>query len=105
MKQAALDLSLSRKKNRKRDLLEQMDNVVLWTALIERIAPYYPEEQAGRSPFSLETMLRTRFMQQGFTLSDPGKEEAFLGTPRYREFAELQEFSRRPDESTLKCRQ
>jgi IS5 family transposase len=46
-------------------------------------------------------MLRTHFMQQWFTLSDPGMEEAFFDTPLYREFAQLEEFARLPDESTI----
>jgi IS5 family transposase len=46
-------------------------------------------------------MLRTHFMQQWFTLSDPAMEEAFFDTPLYREFAQLQEFGRLPDESTI----
>jgi IS5 family transposase len=101
MKQAALDLSLSVKKTRKREFLEQMDKVVPWAALVELIAPYYPEGKKGRPPFSLESMLRTHFMQQWFTLSDPGMEEAFFDIPLYREFAQLEEFARLPDESTI----
>ena len=46
-------------------------------------------------------MLRVHFMQQWFTLSDPGMEEAFLDTPLYREFAQLEEFGNLPDESTI----
>ena len=101
MKQAALNLNLCLKKTRKRELLEQMDQVVPWAALIELIAPYYPEGRTGRPPFALETMLRTHFMQQWFTLSDPGMEEAFFDIPLYREFARLDELSRLPDESTI----
>ena len=101
MKQAALNLNLCLKKTRKRELLEQMDQVVPWAALIELIAPYYPEGRTGRPPFALETMLRIHFMQQWFTLSDPGMEEAFFDIPLYREFARLDEFSRLPDESTI----
>ena len=101
MKQASLDLSLSVKKTRKREFLEQMDKVVPWPALIELIAPYYPEGKKGRPPFSLATMLRTHFLQQWFTLSDPGMEEAFFDVPLYREFAQLPEFSPMPDESTI----
>ena len=101
MKQATLDLTLSVKKTRKREFLEQMNKVVPWGALVELIAPYYPEGKKGRPPFSLETMLRTHFLQQWFTLSDPGMEEAFFDTPLYREFAQLEEFTRLPDESTI----
>nr|WP_295769266.1 IS5 family transposase [Rhodoferax sp.] len=101
MKQTALALNLSVKKTRKRELLEQMEQVVPWAALVECIAPYYPEGKTGRPPFSLQTMLRIHFMQQWFTLSDPAMEEAFFDTPVYREFAGLDEFSRMPDESTI----
>ena len=101
MKQATLNLNLSVKKTRKQVFLAQMAQVVPWAALVELIAPYYPEGRTGRPPFSLLTMLRIHFMQQWFTLSDPAMEEAFFDTPLYREFAQLQEFARLPDESTI----
>ena len=43
MKQSSFDLNLSTKKTRKQELLAQMDRVVPWAALIDVIAPYYPE--------------------------------------------------------------
>jgi transposase, IS5 family len=101
MRQASLGLNLDIKKTRKRQFLEQMDQVVPWAALVELIAPYYPEGRTGRPPFGLQTMLRTHFMQQWFSLSDHAMEEAFFDTPLYREFAQLQELSRLPDESTI----
>lgn len=101
MKQATLNLNLNLKKTRKREFLEQMEQVVPWADLVALIAPYYPEGKNGRPPFALPTMLRTHFMQQWFTLSDPAMEEAFFDTPLYREFAQLQEFERMPDETTI----
>ena len=101
MKQASLKLNLNAKKTRKQVFLEQMEQVVPWAALVELIAPYYPEGKTGRPPFSLQTMLRVHFMQQWFTLSDPAMEEAFFDMPLYREFAQLEEFGRLPDESTI----
>jgi transposase, IS5 family len=101
MKQTSLHLDLKVKKTRKQIFLEQMEKAVPWAALVERIAPYYPEGKAGRPPFSLQTMLRVHFMQQWFTLSESGMEEAFFDTPLYRELAQLQEFGRLPDESTI----
>ena len=67
MKQASLKLNLNVKKTRKQVFLEQMEQVVPWAALVELIAPYYPEGKTGRPPFSLQTMLRVHFMQQWFT--------------------------------------
>ena len=101
MKQASLGLKLIAKQTRKQVFLDQMNQVVPWAALVELIAPYYPEGRTGRLPFALETMLRIHFLQLWFTLSDPAMEEAFFDTPLYREFAQLQELSRLPDESTI----
>ena len=101
MKQTSLDLNLSIKRTRKQEFLTQMERVVPWAALVELIAPYYPEGKNGRPPFALETMLRIHFMQQWFSLSDPAMEEAFFDTPLYREFAQLDAHARLPDESTI----
>ena len=101
MKQSRLDLNLSTKKTRKQELLAQMELVVPWGALVELIAPYYPEGKNGRPPFALQTMLRIHCMQQWFDLSDLGMEEAFFDTPVYREFAQLDANGRLPDESTI----
>ena len=78
-----------------------MEQFVPWSALVELIAPYYPQGKTGRPPFSLHTMLRIHFMQQWFSLSDPAMEEAFFDTPLLREFAQLDAFARLPDESTI----
>ena len=40
MKQASLGLSLSIKRTRKREFLEQMDKVVPWGVLVEIVAPH-----------------------------------------------------------------
>jgi len=87
MKQTSLSLDLDLKKTRKREFLEQMEQVVPWPALVELIAPYYPEGLTGRPPFSLTTMLRIHFMQQWFSLSDTAMEESFFDTPMLRELA------------------
>ena len=84
IKQAILNFGLSLKRTRKQVFLEQMEPVVPWAELIGLIAPYYSEGKTGRPPFSLLTMLRVHFMQQWFTLSDPGMEEAFFDTPPAR---------------------
>ena len=47
MKQATLRLSLNIKKIHKRQFSKQMDQVVPWAALVELIAPYYPEGKTG----------------------------------------------------------
>ena len=46
-------------------------------------------------------MLRTHFLQQWRSLSDPAMEEAFFDVPLYRKFAQLDANGRMPDESTV----
>jgi len=102
MKQTELGLSLSIKRTRKREFLDEMNRVVPWAALVELVTPYAPEGKRGRPPFAVETMLRIHFMQQWFTLSDPAMEEALHDVPLFREFAGLDNWSTRlPDESTV----
>jgi transposase, IS5 family len=102
MKQTDLGLSLSTKRTRKREFLDEMNRVVPWAALVELVSPYAPEGKRGRPPFAVETMLRIHFMQQWFTLSDPAMEEALHDVPLFREFAGLDNWSTRlPDESTI----
>jgi IS5 family transposase len=102
MKQADLGLSLTTKRTRKREFLDEMNCVVPWTALVDLVSPYAPEGKKGRPPFPLEAMLRIHFMQQWFTLSDLAMEEALHDTPLYREFAGLDNWETRlPDESTI----
>ncbi len=101
MKQSGLDLDLSRKKTRKRLFLQEMEQVVAWTALEELIAPYYGEGRTGRPPFALQSMRRLHFIQQWFNLSDQAMEEALFDVPLYRQFAGLDGQTRLPEESTI----
>ena len=67
--EASFDMTLSTRKKRKCEFLEQMELVIPWEALVEMIVPVYPEGRTGRPPFSLGAMRRTHFMQQWFTLT------------------------------------
>lgn len=105
MKQRSLGTTgfeLVSKRTRKREFLEEMEQVVPWAALLGLIAPHYPKGKNGRPPFGLDVMLRIHFMQQWFGLSDPAMEESLHEVPLYREFAGLDAgISRLPDESTI----
>lgn len=101
MIKASLSLDLLSKKNRKQTFLGEMEKVVRWADLEALIAPYYCEGVKGWPPFALQTMLSTHFMQQWFTLSDPAMEEAFVDTPLYLLFAQIEEFTRLHDESAI----
>ena len=102
MKQLGLGLSLSTKKTRKREFLEEMERVVPWAALVQIVEPHCPRAKTGRPPIPVETMLRIHYLQQWFGLSDPAMEEALHDVPLYREFAKCDgAMARLPDETTI----
>ena len=79
-----------------------MNRVVPLAAFVELVAPFSPQDRCGSPPFSVETFLRVRLMQQGFTLRDPAMREARHDTPVLREFAGRDNrASRLRDESTI----
>jgi IS5 family transposase len=44
--------------------LAEMEQVVPWTRLVERLQPLYSKGERGRSPIRLERMSRIYFLQQ-----------------------------------------
>jgi IS5 family transposase len=61
-----------RKKTRRDQFLEDMDQIVPWQELAAAIAPHYPQPKGpGRRPIDIERMLRIHFLQHWFDLSDP----------------------------------
>jgi IS5 family transposase len=101
---ASLDYA-GKKKRTKRDVfLAEMAAVVPWVVLEAVIAPHYPKAgpNGGRRPFPLAVMLRIYCLQQWYSLSDPGAEEALYDLCSMRAFAGL-ELGRDaiPDETTI----
>ena len=92
-----------RKKTRKEQFLEDMEQIIPWKELTAAIEPYYPKpEGAGRRPVGLERMLRIHFLQHWFDLSDPGAEEALYDSRAMRNFVGI-DLGREPvpDETTI----
>ena len=73
------------KRTREREFLEERNLVVPWAELVSLIAHHAPTAgiRGGRPRFAMETMLRIRFLQQWFNLSDPAMEEALYDTPMF----------------------
>src|SRR3954454_3596693 len=54
-----------KKKQTRRDrFLAEMEEVVPWARLVERLRSFYPKGARGRAPIGLERMLRIYFLQQ-----------------------------------------
>ena len=89
-------------KTRRRQFLEQMDNIVPWKVLIDIITPYYYSGKRGRPPINLETMLRMYLVQNWFNLSDLGTEEEVAESYSIRHFLRINFLEQQvPDSTTL----
>lgn len=92
------------KKTRRHAFLQEMNDAIPWKGLCDIIKPFYFSDSSGlgRKPHALELMLRIYFMQNWFSLSDPGMEDALRDSAAMREFAGFTSFSETvPDETTI----
>src|SRR5438309_544846 len=77
-----------KKKQTRRDrFLAEMEEVVPWARLVERLRSFYPKGERGRPPIGLERMLRIYFLQQWYGLADEALEDALYDSQALRGFA------------------
>jgi transposase, IS5 family len=90
------------KKLRCEKFLDEMEQVMPWTAMLGAIAPFYVEKALGRKHKELKMMLKIYFLQQWYDLSDPGMEEAIYDRNSFQKFLEIDLLGDSvPDETTI----
>lgn len=106
MKQATFASSNSdhtKRLTRREVFLAEMDKAVPWNALLALPEPVYPTRGLrGRPPVALAGMLRVHFMQHGYALSDPAREDALYEIESMRRLAGIAlSEDAIPDETTI----
>ena len=97
-----MEYSKRKKKTKREEFLEIMEEIIPWEEWVEMIRPYYPEGKRGRPPIELEVMLRMYLLQVWFNLSDPGTEDAIYDSYSMRSFTGINFVTDSvPDETTL----
>ena len=71
-----IEYSYRKKKTKREEFLEIMDEIIPWDEWVGVIKPCYPEGKRGRPPMGIEKMLRMYLLQIWFNLSDPATEDA-----------------------------
>lgn len=71
-----IEYSCRKKKTKREEFLEIMDEIIPWDEWIGIIEPYYPTDKRGRSSMGIKKMLRMCLIQIWFTPSDPVTEDA-----------------------------
>jgi IS5 family transposase len=98
--------STAKKRTKREKFLAEKEQVVpcqsLLVLMTDRALLSKNKQKGGRPPYPLATMLRIHLMQQWYSLSDPGMEEALIEVPTMRRFAGIDLISDRiPDETTI----
>ena len=105
MKQQTLsdiEYSNRKKKTKREEFLESMDQIIPWEHWIDLIKDHYPSGKRGRPARGIETMLRMYLMQNWFNLSDVGIEDAIYDSYAMRSFMHLDFLKEQvPDATTL----
>lgn len=95
------EYNVKKRKTRREKFLEQMDELIPWKQLENKVRRYYAKEGNGRKPYPLSVMLRVHCMQLFYNLSDPAMEDALYEIESMRRFAGLKLNGPIPDETTI----
>ena len=97
-----IEYSFRKKKTKREEVLEIMDEIIPWDEWVDVIKPYYPKGKRGRPPMGIEKMLRMYLLQIWFNLSDPATEDAIYDSYAMRKFTGIDFMTEAvPDETTL----
>ena len=95
----------NRKKKTKREgFLEMMDEIIPWDEWVEIVVPFYPSGKRGKPTRGIETMLRMYFLQNWFSLSDEGIEDAIYDSYAFRKFMKIDFFNTQVPDATTLCK-
>lgn len=105
MKQQTLsdmEYDCRKRKTKREEFLEIMDEIIPWDEWVDVIRPYYPGGKRGRPPKGIEKMLRMYLLQIWFNLSDEGVEDAIYDSYAMRKFVGIDFMTEdAPDATTL----
>ena len=96
------EYSLRKRKTKREEFLEIMEEIIPWDEWVEFVRPYYPDGRRGRPTKGIEKMLRMYLLQVWFNLSDEGVEDAIYDSYAFRKFMKI-DFAEEqvPDATTL----
>lgn len=101
-----LSLATNKRKLRAGKFLTEMNNVIPWDRLVNKINPYYyPDnnyDKGGRPITDLLLLLKIHCLQKWFNLSDPAVEDIIYDRISFQQFLDIDLISDKiPDETTI----
>ncbi len=96
------EYSNRKRKTKREEFLEIMDEIIPWDEWVGVIMPFYPNGKRGRPPKGIELMLRMYLLQIWFNLSDEGTKDAIYDSYAMRKFVGINFLEQDvPDATTL----
>lgn len=97
-----IEYSNRKRRTKREEFLEIMEEIIPWDEWVEIIRPYYYKNKTGRPARGIEIMLRMYLLQIWFNLSDEGVEDAIYDSYSFRTFMKLDFIKEQvPDATTL----
>ena len=98
------EYSLRKRKTKREEFLECMDEITPWDEVVAMIEPYYYHNQRGRKARGIETMFRMYLLQTWYNLSDEALEDAIYDSYAMRKFMHLDFVKESVPDATTLCK-
>ena len=96
------EYSVRKRKTKREEFLDIMDEIIPWEEWVEFVRPYFPDGKRDRPTKGIEKMLRMYLLQVWFNLSDEGVEDAIYDSYAFRKFMNIDFMEEQvPDATTL----
>ena len=98
------EYSLRKRKTKREEFLECMDEITPWDEIVALIEPYYYKNKVGRKARDIETMFRMFLLQRWYSLSDEAVEDAIYDSYAMRKFMHLNFMEDSVPDATTLCK-
>lgn len=98
------EYSLRKRKTKREEFLECMDEITPWDEIVAMIEPYYYKNKVGRKARDIETMFRMFLLQRWYSLSDEAVEDAIYDSYAMRKFMHLNFMEDSVPDATTLCK-
>ena len=88
-------------RTKKKEFLEQIENIVPWDEWITLIKPCYYKGERGNKPYDLELMLRIYLIQNLYDLADEATVAEVVDSRAFSDFCGVESSNQVPDGDTL----
>lgn len=98
------EYSQRKRKTKREEFLECMDEITPWDEIVALIEPYYYKNKVGRKARDIETMFRMFLLQRWYSLSDEAVEDAIYDSYAMRKFMHLNLMEDSVPDATTLCK-